>query len=96
MSLLRIAETQAGLYNMTSSIFDLRNVTLNPVTFTTTTQSAAFQSDTSVIRCISDVDCHIAYGTNPTATTDDLFLRANVEYDFYVAPGNKIAVVEAA
>lgn len=95
MSTLRITETQNGLYNLTSNIFDLRSVTNQSVTFTTSAQSAAFQSTTTVIRVVADANCHIAVGTNPTATLNDMLLRANVEYDFYVTAGTKIAAVQA-
>jgi hypothetical protein len=42
MSTLRIYETNAELYSIASSIFDLRNVTVQNVVFTTNTQSSAF------------------------------------------------------
>ena len=96
MATLRIYETGNLLYNLTSNIFDLRNVTIQNITFSTAQQSAAFQSDTTIIRLLSDVNCHILVGSNPTADLNDMYLRAGVEYDFYVTGGTKLSVVQAA
>lgn len=65
------------------------------VTFTTSTQSTGFAYNTRFVRVLSDTDCHIAYGSNPTATTSNLRVEAgSVEY-FGVSPGDKIAAVLA-
>ena len=50
------------------------------VSFTTSTQSAALNRLTTVVRLLADADCHIKFGTNPTATTSHQKLEANVEY----------------
>lgn len=51
------------------------------VTFTTATQSNKFADATKLVRVIADANCHIAFGTNPTATAGNKLLIANtVEY----------------
>jgi len=37
-------------------------------TFTTTTQSAAFNAQTTIVRLHTDAICGVTFGTNPTAT----------------------------
>jgi hypothetical protein len=66
------------------------------VTFTTSTQSTAFAYNTRFVRVIADADCHIAYGTNPTATTSTMRLSAGVAEYFGVSTGDKIAAVTAS
>ena len=56
-------------------------------------QSAALGSETIIVRAIADVDCYLAFGANPTATTSDLFLAAGAAEYFGVTPGTKIAVL---
>lgn len=67
-----------------------------PVTFTTTTQSAAFAASTAYIAIVADADFHYAVGSNPTATTNSLKCRAGDTYHIGVTPGHKIAAVAAA
>ena len=64
------------------------------VSFTTSTQSAVFNQQTSLIRLISDADCHIAFGDNPTATASQMFVKANTAEYFGVRPGDKLAVYD--
>ena len=52
-----------------SQVAQLPPIAEQVVTFTTTTQSAAANHSTRFVRVISDADCHIAVGDNPTATT---------------------------
>lgn len=67
-----------------------------PVSFTTTTQSAAFAATTKMVRVLSDADCHIAFGKSPVATTNSKKVIANsVEY-FGVKADDKVAAVTAA
>lgn len=64
---------------------------------TSSAQSAAFGGDTFEIRVVSDTDCWINIGADPTAaaTTDNnLFLPANVVEYFHVSPGQKLAVIQ--
>lgn len=58
-------------------------------------QSAAFQSNTKLVRIATDVICSILFGTNPTATTAKKRMAADqVEY-FAVPQGQsyKVAVI---
>lgn len=67
------------------------------VTFTTTTQSAAFNADTKAIRVLSDANAHLSFGANPTATTANMKVIANVaEYFTIVNRGMKVAAVTGA
>lgn len=57
-------------------------------------QSAAFSTqDIFAIRVTTTVDCRIAVGANPTATTASTLLPAGVVEYFSVYPGEKIAVI---
>lgn len=68
-------------------------LTHQKVTFTTTTQSAAFNNDTAFIRAISDTDCYLLFGENPTAVTaTNILLKANT-VEFF---GTNRAVVQGA
>jgi len=63
------------------------------VTFTTTTQSAAFNVNTHIVSLCSDTVCHIVFGDNPTATTTNFLLPASTIVSFSVIPGQKVAAV---
>lgn len=47
------------------------------VTFTTSTQSAAFRADTKYVRLESSADAYVKFGTNPTATAASGRIPAN-------------------
>lgn len=64
-----------------------------PITFSTSTQSAAFAATTRFIRIHTDSICSIAYGSNPTATTANFRMAAGQTEYFGVNPGDKIAVI---
>lgn len=64
------------------------------VEFTTSTQSAAFNAATSVIRIIADADCHLEFGANPTATANNQLLPANVIEWRQVVPGQEVAAYD--
>lgn len=66
------------------------------VTYTTTTQSNAFNSLTNYIRFVSTSNCHILINADPTATTSTTYVPAGAVEYFGVTPGHKIAVVAAA
>lgn len=59
----------------------------------TTTQSAAFNKNTYIIRVHSDAICSVECGTNPTATATCKRLPANYTEYFSVTPGFKLAVI---
>jgi vacuolar-type H+-ATPase subunit B/Vma2 len=57
------------------------------------TQSAAFGSNTQMIRVHTDAICSISIASNPTATANTPRLAANTTEYFKVEPGHKIAVI---
>jgi hypothetical protein len=70
--------------------------TTQSITFSSSTQSAAFQASTSVIRIWVSSQAHVKVGANPTADANDTPLSAkNPEY-FGVNPGDKIAIFEGS
>ena len=59
-------------------------------------QSAVWASTTREIRIVSNTNCHINIGQNPTAAaTDDngFYLPANVVEYLHVTPGQRLAVI---
>lgn len=71
-------------------------ITTQEVTFTVSTQSAAFNANTRLIRVQADADAHLAFGANPTATLNSMPLVANVPEYFGVSPGDKVATYDGA
>jgi hypothetical protein len=66
------------------------------VDYDSSTQSTAFGLNTRIIRVVATTDCHVAIGSNPTATTSSTFLPIfTIEY-FKVAAGDKIAAIKNA
>jgi hypothetical protein len=65
------------------------------VTFTTSTQSSAFNAATQFVRVHTDSICSITFGTNPTATTSNRRMAADATEYFAVPAGNafKVAAV---
>lgn len=47
-----------------------------------------------IVELLADQDCHIAVGSNPTATTSSHKLKANIPYRFTIASGYRIAVIQ--
>ena len=66
------------------------------VTFTTATQSAAFNAKAKFIRLIADADCRVLFGANPTALAASQRLVADVEYWRAVVPGQKVSVYDGS
>ncbi len=64
-----------------------------PISFSTSTQSVAFNAATRFIRVHTDAICSIAYGSNPTATTGNMRLAAGQTEYFAVKGGDMLAVV---
>lgn len=60
-----------------------------------TTQSAAFNANTRLVRLETDSICSFKFGTNPTATTADPRMAANQTEYFAIQPGGgmKVAVI---
>lgn len=67
-----------------------------PVTFTTSTQSAAFSASTKYIAIIGSAAFHYVIGDNPTATTAALKVPADTLLYMSVEAGDKIAAILAA
>ena len=64
-------------------------------TFTTATQSSVFGKKTRFIRVVSDANCYILAGDNPTATASNaLRLIANRPEYFGVKAGQKLSVYD--
>jgi hypothetical protein len=59
----------------------------------TAAASAAFGSDTKIIRISCDTTVSAAFGTNPTATAANMRLPANVPEYFYVTSGHKASFI---
>lgn len=71
------------------------------ITYTTSTQSSAFQVDrpagagTKLVRLYAVDDAYIVFGASPTATTAaGMFLAAGTTEYFSVTPGHKLAVYD--
>lgn len=56
-------------------------------------QSAAFGPSTGMARISCDTTVSAAFGSNPTATTSNMRLPANVPEYFRVRPGSKVAFI---
>ena len=57
-------------------------------------QSAALGSP--VVRLVSTTDCHVLFGSNPTALATSMFLPAKQPEYFVCLPTDKIAVIQDA
>jgi hypothetical protein len=58
-------------------------------------QSVAMGFATRLARMVATVDCHIAIGADPTATTTSTFLPAGVPEYFEIREGQKVAVIQS-
>lgn len=66
------------------------------LTFSTTTQSAAFGAGTDYIDFTVDAAAHYEIGANPTATTNSARINSGERIQEQVAEGQKIAFIAAA
>jgi len=71
-------------------------VTTQQVTYTTSTQSAAFNTATKYIRVICTAKAHFVISTNPTATAATPYLPTDLPEYFGVEAGQKIAFYDGA
>lgn len=70
------------------------SIATQAITFTSETDSAAFNDSTRMVRVVSDIQCYVVFGAAPTATADSMLLPAfSVEY-FGVNPGDVISVYD--
>jgi hypothetical protein len=70
--------------------------TQNVAVGSSSTQSTALGAQTRCVRLVSNTDCYIAIGSNPTATTSGLLLLASQPEYFTVRPGELIAVIQSS
>lgn len=61
----------------------------------TTGQSSAFGANTTIVRLHATEDCHVVFGSSPTAVADGtcIFLPADQTEYFGVVGGQKLAVI---
>lgn len=73
-----------------------RPVTTQVAAYTATSAAVtnAFGTGVHVVRLVSTTNCHVAFGTAPTATTSDMYLPADQAEYFVVSPGQKVAAVQ--
>lgn len=64
------------------------------VTYTTSTQSSAFNAATRFIRLVCDAAAFFEFGASPTATTADAYLPGNTVEYFGVLPGEVVALYD--
>jgi hypothetical protein len=57
------------------------------------TPAASAETGSQVVRLLATVDCHVAFGTNPTADGSALCLPANLPEYFACDSRDKVAVV---
>lgn len=58
-------------------------------------QSTAATAAARLVRLVATVDCHVAIGENPTATTDSALLPASAAEYFEILAGQKVAVIQS-
>jgi len=61
------------------------------VTYTSSTQSTAFDEATRLVRIVADAAVYLAFGANPTADATGIKLAADSPEYFEVNPGDKVA-----
>jgi predicted deacylase len=62
-------------------------------TSSTSAQSAAFAPSTGLVRVWCDTQSAVAFGSNPTATTNNMPLSAGATEYFAIVPGQKAAFI---
>lgn len=56
----------------------------------------AVGAGTNMVRVVLTTAGHIAIGASPTATTNDVYLPANVVEYFIITPGHKVSAIRSA
>src|SRR4051812_40140268 len=79
--------------NLTCPKWSARVVEQAPITYTATTQSAAFGVNTRYIVFTADGIFSWTIGSNPTATTSKMRFPAGTIFTIAVQPGDKIAFI---
>ena len=66
-----------------------------PLTFTTAVASAVFAAGTKMVRIVSDGNCHLLFGADPTATVNNKLVAASAVEYFGVIEGQKVSAINA-
>ena len=86
------AHIQAGVATPVANV--MQQVEQTPIAIAgASAQSAAFGANTRLVRVHAGAICSIAFGANPTATTNNMRLSADQTEYFAVVPGLKVAVI---
>lgn len=99
MATLHIAEFTAMPKDANGSVLQIGKMpplTTQVVTYTTTTQSSAFNAETRFIRVIASAAAHLVFGSNPTATNTAPWVPASTVEFFAVVPGQKVAAYDGS
>lgn len=58
--------------------------------------ASGFGNGIHVVRLSSTTGCHVSFGSSPTATTSDAYLKGGEPEYFVVTPGQKVAAIKTA
>ena len=73
------------------------NVTVQKVTYTTSTQCSALQSATKFVRITAvSAAAYVAFGSSPTATTSSMLMQADTPEYFAIDQGTLIAAYDGS
>ena len=67
-------------------------IAVQEVTYTTSTQSAAFNDRTRFVRIVCDAKAHFEFGASPTAAATDPYLSSDTPEYFGVTRGSSLEV----
>jgi len=93
MAVLYISEYPQNAVDVPTLVSEPATVTQTVAIAAGSAQSAAFRTDTRMVRLHTDAICSILFGTNPTASATTPRLAANQTEYFKVTPGFKVAVI---
>ena len=99
MATLHVTEFTAMPIDANGNVLQIGKMpekTTQVVTYTTSTQSAAFSSETRFIRVIASAAAHLAFGANPTATATSAWVPASTAEFFAVVPAQKVAAYDGS
>lgn len=58
--------------------------------------SSGFATGTQVVRVSATTGCYIKFGSSPSATTSDAYLKGGEPEYFVVTPGQKVAAIRTS
>lgn len=61
-----------------------------------TTNTIGGERTWAVVRLLSTTDCHVAFAASPTATTNNMLLKANMPEYFKMNSGDKVAAIQSS